>query len=141
MASVLLLKAINGLEDIGRRKFMEGTLSHLLQTNITVHRYVCFASKKLAHPQVACDKVIKINNGSFICLNDKCHSKYVVMSREKLYALAIDLAGIAQLLFGVTSPCFDHQPTNEKELRFNKLALAFCTKIACRLALVESKTL
>ena len=121
---------------------MEGTLSHLLQTNITVHRHVCFASKKKsAHPQVACNKVIKINNGSFICLNDKCHSKYVVMSREKLYALAIDLAGIDQLLFGVTSPCFDYQPTKEKELQFNKLALTFCTKIDCRLALVDSKTL
>ncbi|KAG2205158.1 hypothetical protein INT46_003467 [Mucor plumbeus] len=87
------------------------------------------------------DKVIKINNESFICLNNKCHNKYVVMSRDKLSALAIGLAGIAQLLFGGTFLCFNHQSAKEQELQFNNLALAFCTEIACRLALVESQTL
>jgi hypothetical protein len=121
---------------------IHGRYTSSLITNEHNSSQTClFCFKKLAHPQVARDKVIKINNGSFICLNNKCHNKYVVMSRDKLSALAIGLAGVAQLLFGVTFPCFDHQATKEKELQFNKLALAFCTKIACRLALVESKTL
>ena len=63
------------------------------------------------------------------------------MSRDKLSALAIGLAGIAQLLFGGTFLCFNHQSAKEQELQFNNLALAFCTEIACRLALVESQTL
>jgi hypothetical protein len=63
------------------------------------------------------------------------------MSKDKLSALAISLTDVAQLLSGVTFPCIDHQPTKEKQLQFNKLTLAFCTEIACRLALVESKTL
>jgi hypothetical protein len=63
------------------------------------------------------------------------------MSRDTSSALVIDLAGVAQLLFGVTLPCFDHQSTKEKEVQFNTLALAFCTEIACRPALVEIKIL
>lgn len=96
-------------------------------------RVFCF--KKLSHPQVARDKVIEINNGSFIYQNDKCPNKYVVMSRDKLPALATGLADVAQLLPGITFPWFSHQPTKEKEMQFNKLDLSFCTEIACRLAL------
>ena len=97
--------------------------------------------QKVSHPQVARDKVVKINNTFLICLDNTCHNKYAVMSRDKFSALAIGLPGVAQFLFGVAFLCFDYQPTKEKELHFNKLALVYCADIACRLALVESKTL
>jgi hypothetical protein len=107
--------------------------------NSSQTRLFCF--KNLSYLQVARDMDIKINNGSFICLNNKRHNKYIVKSRDKLSALAIGLPGVAQLLFGVAFLCFDYQPTKEKELHFNKLDLVHYTDIACRLALVESKTL
>ncbi|CEP09091.1 hypothetical protein [Parasitella parasitica] len=73
----------------------------------------CFS--KLSHPYTALDGQVKMTNGSFICLNAACPQKYVVMSRDRLSALAIGLAGAAQFMLGYTFPCFDPKNTTEKQ--------------------------
>lgn len=83
----------------------------------------CFS--KLSHPYTAKDGTVKKTNGSFICLNDVCPNKSVVMSRDCLSALAIGLAGAAQLMLGYTFPCFDPKNTTAKQAMFSQLALVF----------------
>jgi hypothetical protein len=39
-----------------------------------------------------------------VCLNDCCIAKHKVFSRYYVSALAIELAGLAQALFGITFP-------------------------------------
>ncbi|CEP14831.1 hypothetical protein [Parasitella parasitica] len=86
----------------------------------------CFS--KLSHPYTALDGQVKMTNGSFICLNAACPQKYVVMSRDRLSALAIGLAGAAQLMLGYTFPCFDPKNTTEKQAMFSHLALVFSNR-------------
>ncbi|KAI8639767.1 hypothetical protein BD408DRAFT_420874 [Parasitella parasitica] len=47
------------------------------------------------------------------------------MCRDQVSALAIGLTGVGCLLFGVTFPCFDPNPTTAKRTQFNNLALSF----------------
>ncbi|CEP14460.1 hypothetical protein [Parasitella parasitica] len=86
----------------------------------------CFS--KLSHPYTALDGQVKMTNRSFICLNAACPQKYVVMSRDRLSALAIGLAGAAQLMLGYTFPCFDPKNTTEKQAMFSHLALVFSNR-------------
>lgn len=55
-------------------------------------------------------------NGSFVCLDGHCIAKHKVLSINQASALAIELAGLAQVLFGTTFPCFDPKPTNLQNL-------------------------
>ena len=43
-------------------------------------------------------------NDFFVCLNDCCIAKHKAFSRYYVSALAIELAGLAQALFGITFP-------------------------------------
>lgn len=122
---------------------LHGRYTTTLVTNEHNSSQTCvFCFKKLSHPHTrTADGSIKITNGAFICLNNSCPNKFVVVSRDKLSALAIGLAGAAQLIFGVTFPCFDPHSTTEKIQKFKKSALAFPTQIARRLALGGGNTL
>lgn len=60
-----------------------------------------------------------------MCINEACPSvlhNCNTFGRDTLSALAIGVAGLAQVLFGVTFPCFDNSPTETKENLFNNLA-------------------
>ncbi|KAI8642803.1 hypothetical protein BD408DRAFT_415963, partial [Parasitella parasitica] len=63
--------------------------------------------------------------GSFLCLNSECPNAFKTMCRDQVSALAIGLAGLGCLLFRVTFPCFDPNPTTAKRIQFNNLALSF----------------
>lgn len=109
--------------------------------NITACRLVsCF--KKLSHPRTGTkDGIMKITNRAFVCLNNDCPNRFVVISRGKLSALVIGLIGASQFIFGVIFLCFDPHSTKEKQAKFKKSVFAFQTEIACRLALGEGITL
>ncbi|KAI8641782.1 hypothetical protein BD408DRAFT_467729, partial [Parasitella parasitica] len=57
------------------------------------------------------------------CFHKLSHS---TMCRDQVSAFAIGLAGLGCLLFEITFPCFDPNPTTAKQ--FNNLALYFCTE-------------
>ncbi|GAN00784.1 hypothetical protein MAM1_0002d00208 [Mucor ambiguus] len=66
------------------------------------------------------------NRGSFICYNPHCVAHLKVLSRDRVSAMAIGLAGLSQVLFGVTVPEFDPQSSAAKSKQFNEKAVAFC---------------
>jgi hypothetical protein len=68
---------------------------------------------------------IKTTNGSFVCINDKCPNAFKAVCRDQVSALAIGLASLASILFGVTFPCFDPHPNRTKRQQFNDFALSF----------------
>lgn len=82
-----------------------------------------------------------MTNGPFICLNDHCIAKHKILSRDQVSALAIGLAGLAEVLFGTTFPCFDPKPTAYKTNTFTKSAIVFCTGITNRPTSDGSNTL
>lgn len=84
-----------------------------------------FCYSKLSHPVGVVAGKIKTVNGSFVCLNQKCPNAFKVVCRDQVSALAIGLAGVAQLLFGVTFPCFDEKSNYTNRIKFNDLALDF----------------
>ncbi|KAG1124605.1 hypothetical protein G6F42_009473 [Rhizopus arrhizus] len=84
-----------------------------------------FCFRKLSHPLKTIGDEVKTINGSFVCINDKCPNAFKVVCRDQVSALAIGLAGLASILFGVTFPCFDQQPSRLKRQQFNDLALSF----------------
>jgi len=84
-----------------------------------------FCFRKLSHPMKATDGKVKATNGSFVCLNEQCPNAFRVVCRDQVSALAIGLAGLATILFGVTFPCFDPQPSRLKRQQFNDFALSF----------------
>ena len=84
-----------------------------------------FCFRKLSHPLKTIGDEVKTTNGSFVCINDKCPNAFKVVCRDQVSALAIGLAGLASILFGVTFPCFDQQPSRLKRQQFNDLALSF----------------
>ncbi|EPB84660.1 hypothetical protein HMPREF1544_08603 [Mucor circinelloides 1006PhL] len=84
-----------------------------------------FCFRKLSHPLKTIGDEVKTINGSFVCINNKCPNAFKVMCRDQVSALAIGLAGLASILFGVTFPCFDQQPSRLKRQQFNDLALSF----------------
>ncbi|KAF1801712.1 hypothetical protein V8B55DRAFT_1473376 [Mucor lusitanicus] len=75
-----------------------------------------FCFRKLCHPVSRQDSKVKFCNGSFVGLNDKCPNAFTVVCRDQVSALAIGLAGLASLLFGVTFPCFDERSTQASNL-------------------------
>ncbi|KAL9541855.1 hypothetical protein MBANPS3_008895 [Mucor bainieri] len=84
-----------------------------------------FCFRKLCHPMTVTNSEVEATNGSFVCFNDNCPNTYKVMCRDQVSALAIGLAGLASVLFGVTLPCFDPRPSHQKQNLFNDLALTF----------------
>ncbi|GAN08743.1 hypothetical protein MAM1_0220d08259 [Mucor ambiguus] len=65
------------------------------------------------------------NKGSFICCSPGCVAYFKVLSRGHVSAMAIGLASLLQVLFGVTIPEFDPQPSVAKSKQFNEKAVAF----------------
>jgi hypothetical protein len=58
-------------------------------------------------------------------VNQKCPNAFEVVCQDQVSALAIGLAGVAQLLFGVTFPCFDEKSNYTNRIKFNGSALDF----------------
>ncbi|KAF1801365.1 hypothetical protein V8B55DRAFT_1130901 [Mucor lusitanicus] len=87
-----------------------------------------FCFRKLCHPVSRQDGKVQVSNGSFVCLNGKCPNAFKVVCRDQVSALAIGLAGLASLLFGVTFPCFDEHSTQAKREQFNGSALSFLSQ-------------
>ncbi|KAI8643815.1 hypothetical protein BD408DRAFT_384896 [Parasitella parasitica] len=84
-----------------------------------------FCFHKLSHPVAALNGKIQRTAGSFLFLNPECPNAFKTMCRDQVPALAIGLADFGCLLFGVTFPCFDPNPTTAKRIQFNNLALSF----------------
>ncbi|KAL7325933.1 hypothetical protein PS15p_208349 [Mucor circinelloides] len=105
---------------------LHGRYTPTLITNEYNSSQTClFCFHKLSHPMVAVKDEVKATNGSFVCLNAQCPNAYTVVCRDQVSALAIGLAGLASLLFGVTFPCFDEHPNRVKRDEFNQSALSF----------------
>ena len=105
---------------------LHGRYTPTLITNEYNSSQTClFCFHKLSHPMVAVKDKVKATNGSFVCLNAQCPNAYTVVCRDQVSALAIGLAGLASLLFGVTFPCFDEHPNRVKRDEFNQSALSF----------------
>ncbi|KAI8639205.1 hypothetical protein BD408DRAFT_446149 [Parasitella parasitica] len=81
-----------------------------------------FCFHKLSHPVAALNGKIQRTGCSFLCLNPECPNAFKTMCRDQVSALAIGLAGLGCLLFGVTFPCFDPNPATAKR---TNLALSF----------------
>ncbi|ORE00835.1 hypothetical protein BCV72DRAFT_324767 [Rhizopus microsporus var. microsporus] len=75
-----------------------------------------FCFKKLQHPlRVTGNVKLKIVSGTFQCINLECTSVLADMAthaRDSLSAMAIDLSGLATLLFGATFLQFDPKLQN-----------------------------
>ncbi|KAI8642279.1 hypothetical protein BD408DRAFT_185855 [Parasitella parasitica] len=73
----------------------------------------------------------KTVKGAFICVNKDCisvKSAHNTHNRDTLSALVIGLAGVAQLVFGVTFPSFDAKTSFSRTDNFDKLADVFLNK-------------
>lgn len=114
----------------------KGKLHGRYTTSLVTNEYnslqTCvFCFKKLSHSHTSNKNgIMKITNDAFICWNNDCPNRFVIVSRDKLSALAIGLAVASQLIFGITFPCFDPYSTKEKQAKFNKSAIVFRTGIA-----------
>lgn len=80
----------------------------------------CFC--KWSHTLKQKDGRLVENRGWFICYNLDCLAYLKVMAKDRVSSMA----GLAQILFGVTIPGFDPQPSTAKSKRFNEKAVAFC---------------
>ncbi|EPB84317.1 hypothetical protein HMPREF1544_08912 [Mucor circinelloides 1006PhL] len=58
-------------------------------------------------------------------MNSRSPNVFRSLCRDQVSALAIGLAGLAQLLFGVTLPCFDEKTNHQSRCTFNDLVLSF----------------
>ncbi|KAI8636687.1 hypothetical protein BD408DRAFT_79415 [Parasitella parasitica] len=110
--------------------------SSILYTNEHNTSQTCpYCFRKLSHPlRVVRDNdqtQVKTVKGAFICVNKDCisvKSAHNTHNRDILSALAIGLAGVAQLVFGVTFPSFDPKTSFSRTDNFNKLADVFLNK-------------
>ncbi|KAF1802593.1 hypothetical protein FB192DRAFT_1281205 [Mucor lusitanicus] len=69
-----------------------------------------------------------VNKGTFICLHPQCPNAHVPVCRDQVSALAIGLAGMAQLLFGATFPYFNEISDYQCRELFDDQALLFLEK-------------
>lgn len=80
---------------------------------------------KLSHPTFAHNNAVKTTKGTFVCLNEDCPNAFVSVCRDQVSALAIGLAGLSQLLFGETFPCFKEGTNPNKQIKFYEMATPF----------------
>jgi hypothetical protein len=126
MELVLPLKIIKDLVGLGRASYMVVMLTSLVTNEHNSSQTYLFSFKKLSQPHTSTkDGIMKITNDVFICLSNCCPNKFVVVSRDKLSALAVSFASASQLIFGVTFPCFDFHSTKEKRVKFKNQPLQF----------------
>ena len=126
MELVLPLKIIKYLVGLGRASYMVVILTSLVTNEHNSSQTCLFSFKKLSQPHTSTkDGIMKITNDVFICLSNDCPNRFVIVSRDKLFALAISFASASQLIFGVTFPCFDPHSTKEKQAKFKNQPLQF----------------
>ncbi|OAC99582.1 hypothetical protein MUCCIDRAFT_114775 [Mucor lusitanicus CBS 277.49] len=87
-----------------------------------------FCFNKLSHPIYPRKNAVKVNKGTFICLHPQCPNAHVPVCRDQVSALAIGLAGMAQLLFGATFPYFNEISDYQCRELFDDQALLFLEK-------------
>ncbi|KAI9486323.1 MAG: hypothetical protein EXX96DRAFT_473097 [Benjaminiella poitrasii] len=112
---------------------MHSNLTTVCLTNEHKPSQTCiFFFKKVLHPVAVVMKnnrtKIRINRGSFLCVNPDCvsvRSSIATHSRDAISAHAVAPSGIGTLLFGLTFPPFDLKPSQEKAEHFIAAARHF----------------
>ncbi|KAF1799607.1 hypothetical protein FB192DRAFT_1474314 [Mucor lusitanicus] len=106
---------------------LHGSNTKVFVTNEYNSSQTClYCYRKLSHTYKQKEGKKTLNRGSFICHNPECVGRFRVLPRDRVSAMAIGLAGLSQVLFGVTIPEFDPHPTAAKSKEFNKKAEEFC---------------